>query len=186
MAFIGFRTPHETSRLLGDIDVPGEKVEQGHHHITLLFLGSGVPIEAIAEAVKATYAVTQRTKPFTVRTSRVTCFPVNPEDQDGYPIIARVESDALHDLREELAKSFNDAGVEFNQKFPDYKPHVTLAYSPEPVEDMRIPTIEWGAHEVVLWGGDNGDRKLTVTFPLALAPLDKTAARVAERYLTQK
>lgn len=169
MAFVGLAVPASTSRLFGDIDVPGDKTPRDHHHITLIYIGDNVPIDTLAEAIKATYSVTAQTRPFTVRTTRVASFPVNEDDQQGHPVIAHIESDELHVLRANLADHFKDAGVEFSRKFPKYRPHVTLAYAPEAVEEFRIPTIEWGAHEVVLWGGDEGDQKLTVNFPFALS-----------------
>jgi 2'-5' RNA ligase len=187
MAFVGIAVPASTSRLFGDIDVPGEKTPRDHHHITLVYIGDQIPIEVLAEAIKATYAVTSQTRPFTVRTTRVASFPVNPDDQQGHPVIAHIESDELHELRANLTDHFKDAGVSFNQKYPKYRPHVTLAYAPEAVEEFRIPTIEWGAHEVVLWGGDSGDQRLTVNFPLALshsvtATEAATTDRVVERF----
>lgn len=185
MAFIGLRTPPETSRLLCDIGVPGTKTPRGDHHVTLVFLGSGIGVDVLAEAVKATYSVTSKTRPFTVRTTRVISFPTNPDDQDGHPVIACIESDELHELQADLVRALDEAGVDFSKKFPTYRPHVTLAYSPEPVEEFRIPIIEWGAHEIVMWGGDDGDRKLTVTFPLALRQTAATTAdRVSARFRT--
>lgn len=177
MAFVGLAVPGSASRLFGDIEVPGEKTPRDHHHVTLAYIGDDVPIETLAEAIKATYAVTATTRPFTVRTSRVSSFPVDSDEQ-GHPVVAHIESDELHELRARLTDRFKDAGVDFSKKFPKYKPHVTLAYAPEAVEEFRIPTIEWGAHEVVLWGGDEGDQRLTVTFPFALSP-SVTAAEVA-------
>lgn len=176
MAFIGLAVPHETSRLFSEIEVDGDKTPIGEFHITMMYLGSEVGIDALAEAIKATFAVTSETKPFTVRTSRVTCFPKN---EDGVPIICRVDSDALHELRERLVASFDSLGVEFNRKFPIYKPHVTLSYAEDEIEEFTIPTLEWGAHELVLWGGDEGDRKLIVKFPFSLA--NKTATAVLQR-----
>lgn len=189
MAFIGIEVPHSTARLFGEIEVPGTRESSASLHVTLVYIGSNVAIDAIADAVKATYAVTAKTRPFTVRATRVTSFPVNPDDQGGHPIIARIDSDELHGLRENLVEALDEAGVEFNNKFPEYKPHVTLAYAPEAIEEFRIPTIEWGAHEIVMWGGDEGDGRLTVTFPLALkAPKAVAAAalsqRVAERFMS--
>jgi 2'-5' RNA ligase len=167
MAFIGIRVPAETGRLFSDIEVPGEQVKANTYHVTVLYLGKDLEIDSLAEAIKATYRVTSTTKPFSVRTSRVASFPKN---EDGVPVIARVESDPLHDLRERLVKAFEEAGIEFNNDYPLYKPHVTLAWGDEEIEDeQRIPTtIEWGAHELVLWGGDDGDKKLTATFPFTL------------------
>lgn len=184
MAFIGLQVPHSTARLFGDIDVPGDKVPSTSMHVTLLYIGDNVEIDVLAEAVKATYAVTAATRPFTVRTSRVMSFPINPADQEAHPVVARIESDALHDLQAGLRAAFDGAGIDYSKKFPDYKPHVTLSYAEEAVDDFRIPIIEWGAHEIVMWGGDEGDRKLTATFPLALIPPDETAIarRVASRF----
>lgn len=178
MAFIGLAVPHPTARLLSEIDVDGDKVEVNSSHITIMYLGKDVEIDALADAMKAAYAVTSQTKPFSVRTSRVTCFPKN---DDGVPIIARVDSDALHELRKRLEASFTSREVFFNQKYPIYKPHVTLSYAENEIEEFAIPTLEWGAHELVLWGGDEGDRKLIVTFPFSMS--DKTANGVMNRYL---
>lgn len=168
MAFIGIRVPAETGRLFSDIDVPGDPVKAQSYHVTLLFLGKDLDIDVLADAVKATYKVTSTTKPFSVRTSRVTCFP--PTKDDTVPIIARVESDPLHDLRDRLVKSFEENEVKFDNTYPLFKPHVTLAWAEDELEDEeRIPTtIEWGAHELVLWGGDDGDKKMTATFPFTL------------------
>jgi 2'-5' RNA ligase len=172
MSFIGFRVPHETARLLSELDVPGTKDSTDHFHVTVIHLGDDVPIETLAEALVATFKVTSKTAPFTVSTSRVSCFPVKKSKTsplDGkVPVICRIESDALHTLQQDLKASLKEAGVGFEDKFPEYKPHVTLAWADDSIEDKRIPTVEWGAHELVLWGGDKGDRKLTVTFPFSL------------------
>lgn len=183
MAILAISVPHQTARLFSDIDVPGKREAVSSMHVTLVYIGSDVPIDVLAEAVKATYAVTSKTEPFTVRATRVMSFPVNPDDEDGHPVVARLDSDALHAFRSNLARSLDEAGVEFNKKFPDYKPHVTLAYAPEPVEEFRIPAIEWGAHEIVLWGSDEGDGRLMVTFPFSFgAPeTDSRTAAIARR-----
>jgi len=75
MSFLGLRLPHETARLLSEIEVPGKREDLGSYHITLLFLGDDVSIPVLSKALEATYAVSGRQKPFTVRTSTVTCFP---------------------------------------------------------------------------------------------------------------
>ena len=181
MAFLGLKIPHETARLLAEIECDGKREAPSSYHITLLFLGSDVPIETLAKAVVATHKVVAETRPFTVFTNRVCCFPKN---EDGVPIICRVDSDDLYDLQAKLAKAYDDVGIEYSKKY-EYKPHVTLAYSDKEIEERRIPKLEWGAHEVVLWGGDSGDNRLVVTFPLSLEtspPTRAIAARVAERY----
>jgi len=179
MAFLGLQVPAPTSRLFSEIEVDGDKTALGTYHVTMIYMGKDVPMEVLSEAIKATFEVTSKTRPFSVKTNKVTTFPKN---DDGVPIIARVESEALHDLRAKLVESFQANGVDFNNKYPDYKPHVTLSYAEDSISDFEIPTVEWGAHELVLWGGDDGDRKLVVTFPFSL-DADKTANKVLGRYL---
>jgi len=189
MAFCGLKVPHETARLLSGLEVPGKREPTNNFHVTMFFFGDDVSIDALADITRITFGVTSETKPFTVRTSQVTAFPAGDE---GQPIICRVEADALHDLRDKIKDAYDKAGVEYSNTYPDYKPHVTLAYDPEPegdFEEERIPTVEWGAHELVLWGGDSGDDKLIVTFPFALGDLQDrsaAAARVAQRYLAAR
>lgn len=184
MAFIGLKVPHETARLLGQVKVDGDKVDLSEMHVTVLFLGSNVPIETVTEATKVAYEVTSQTKPFTVATELVTSFPKNP---DGIPIIARVESEPLHELRKALTAAFDAAGIAYDKKYPEYKPHVTLAYlhgAEKAPPDQKLPPLEWGAGEMVLWGGDSGDDKLTVTFPFALAPSKSASYRALVQMAT--
>lgn len=181
MAFLGLAVPHETARLLGGIEVPGKKEPVSSFHVTLFYFGEGIDITVLTRIIGVTYGVTSDTKPFTVRTNRVASFP---KGDDGVPIICHIESDALHDLRDKIKAVYEAAGVDFSNKFPEYRPHTTLAYAEdEGFEEQRIPTVEWGAHELVLWGGDNGDDTLVVHFPFALGDLDKAAVRVAQRFL---
>jgi len=181
MAFLGLAVPHETARLLGGIDVPGDREPTSHFHVTLFFFGDDLDINELAEIIRVAFGVTSQTKPFTVGTSLVTSFP-----SDGNkPIICRVESDELHALRERIRKVFDEEGVEYSQRHPEFKPHVTLAYddSGEDFSDRSIPTVEWGAHELVLWGGNSGDDKLVVSFPFVLTT---KAARVVQRFLESR
>lgn len=173
MAFIGFAVPPSTALVLSDIPVPGDLEAPGTMHVTMLNLGDDVPIEMLSKAMTVAYGVLTTFRPFTMKTSRVTCFPGNSH---GVPIICPVESPELHELHEKLGKALDEAGVFYSKKFPVFKPHVTLAYASKAIPDRSIPTIEWGAHELVLWGGDSGAKRLVVHFPLSLT--DRVAARV--------
>lgn len=180
MALIGIKVPVETGKLLEGIEVPGNLESRAHYHITVCYLGKDVPIEKIAKAVAVTYEVTKATPPFAVRTSRVTCFPKN---DDGVPIICAVESPALHAFRDRLKAAYEASGVTFSNKYPEYKPHVTLSYADEEIEDMHIAPVEWGAHELFLWASDDGDSGVVVTFPLSRLTI---AHRVAARFAASK
>lgn len=174
MSFIGLKLAHETARLLSEIEVPGRKESLDFYHLTVLHLGDSLPIETVARAMVATFQVTSVMQPFTVRLNRVSCFDKNSH---GVPIICRAESDSLHELWSALKTSFDNSGLDYSKKFPEFKPHVTLSYAEEPIEDLRIPTVEWGAHELILWGGDTGDRRVVVTFPLSLNLAKRVACR---------
>lgn len=180
MSFLGLKVPHETARLLGGVEVPGKREAVSSLHVTMFYFGDKLNVERLTEIIRVTFGAVADTKPFTVRTSQLTSFPAGP---DGTPIICRIESDALHDLRDKIKTAYETEGVEYSNNHPDYKPHVTLAYSEEEgFEEKRIPTVEWGAHELVLWGGDSGDDVLVVHFPFVLGDLEKLAARVARRW----
>ena len=181
MAFLGLRVAHETSRILSEIDFSqfGEKVDASEMHVTICYLGKGIDIARVAQMIVPIFNVVQATKPFMVQTSRVTTFP--PNKDDGVPIIARVDSNDLHALKANLIKTLMEKVPDFPpEKWPEFKPHVTLGYSEDPdvnasnIIDITIPTVSWAAHEIVLWGGDKGDNRLIVTFPMSI--LTKTAS----------
>jgi 2'-5' RNA ligase len=175
MAALMLQVPAETARVLHEIPVPGTK-DQGDPHITVMYLGKDVPIERISSMLPVIYDVTSRTLPFSVATSHISNFP--PNDDDGVPVIAKINSPALHRFRDALCAAFDEAELPYDKKFPEYKPHTTLAYSPDPetTVDQDIPEISWGAHELVLWGSDRGTGRLVVKFPLSL-PMAKVATR---------
>jgi 2'-5' RNA ligase len=187
MAFIGLKVPHEIGRLLAQIDYGGHGKPESTDtfHITVAYFGDELPIEKLAGIIMAAFKVTSGTKPFTVQTSRVSVFPPHPE-HGTVPVICRMDSTSLHDLRNALLRQFDADDVEYDKKFKEFRPHVTLAYT-EPGDgaeevtglDLTIPTIEWGVGELVLWGGDEGDNTLVVTFPFALAPSPEPPKREA-------
>lgn len=173
MSFLCVRLPADVSRVLSTIEVPGTPEPPGFMHVTLEYFGPNIPIEEIAKVTVATFEVTQETRPFSMRTSKVTCFN-NPEE---CPVICAVDSPPLHELHDRLRASFDRHGVEYSKKWPDYKPHVTLSYAKEPIEDREIPSIEWGCHELLLCGGDEADQRISVNFPLTLSMSQRIARR---------
>lgn len=169
MALLSMRVPHDTARLLSSLDVPGDKEDVAYMHVTLVYLGEDADMDAILRAIAATYRVTTRTKPFMLRANRISHF-----DGDGekVPIICPIESDELHALQSELRREFDASGVDYSKKFPEYKPHCTLAYETAPLTenvDRPIdPSLQWGAHSVTLWAGRHGDEKLACEFSLTM------------------
>lgn len=165
MAFIGIKVAHEVGRLFRNLDVPGEAVPENDYHITLVCFEDSLPIKEVCKALTATLEVMEEQEPFSVKSDHITCFP--KREDNPCPIIAKFESKELLKLNEKLKKALDDADVEYMKTFKDYKPHMTLAYADEEIEDIKIePTAEFFVYEITLWAGDYGDDRLVVTFPL--------------------
>lgn len=165
MAFLGIRITPEIGRLIKKLEVPGNPETPSEYHITLLCFEDHWPIKEVAKALEATYDIVAKFEPFMVKSNEVAHFP-RYQDQP-IAIIAPLISDELHDLREKLAKEFDKNKIDFKKTFKTYKPHITLAYSDDKYDDYEIdPPIEFVVNEVVLWGGDTGDDRVFITFPL--------------------
>lgn len=175
MAALMIAVPEETSRILGEIPVEGKR--EPHSHITMIHIGKDIPIKVIAGMLPVLYEVTSKTPPFSVSTKKVTNFPAG---DDGVPVICRVESPELHKFRAELKVALDEADISYSNNFPEFKPHVTLAYDPDPDAsyDMSISEISWGVSELVLWGSNRGIGRLVIKFPLSL-PGVRTASIAA-------
>jgi 2'-5' RNA ligase len=114
-------------------------------------------------------------EPFLVKAKKVSHFP--KREDNPIPIIAPIESKELDELHKKLANAFDSDKIEFNKTFRDYKPHITLAYSDDEFDDFKIdPPIEFIVNEVVLWGGDEGDDRVFITFPLKAPERTKHSA----------
>lgn len=165
MAFLGIRVPAEVGRLITGLEVPGKKESVSEYHITILCFDDNWPISEISKALEATYDVVSKISPFRVKAKKVSHFPKH--EDNPIPIIAPIDSDDLHDLHEKLAKAFDSDKIEFKKTFKDFKPHITLAYSDDEHDDFTIePALEFTVSEIVLWGGDHGEDRIFVTFPL--------------------
>jgi len=173
MAALMFTVPEETARILNELPVPGRR-EPHNSHITVVYLGDDTPIERIGELLPVLYDVTSKTLPFSVSTDLITTFPAG---KDGVPVIAKVRSPELHAFRAALCQAMDEAGIEYDNKFPVFKPHVTVAYAKDPdlTFEVDIPEISWSAHELLLWGSNRGTGRLVVKFPLSL-PVGKIAS----------
>lgn len=173
MAFLGIKVPHEICRLFRDFELPGKQESESEYHITILCFDDGLPIKDISKAMEAAFAVTEDFKPFVVSTKKIDCFPPAPNGM--YPVISKITSPELQALNKKLRKSFDKHGVEYNKRFKDYKPHITLAWSEEDMKPFSFDEISFAVNEIVLWGGDHGDDRLFITFPLKSPGKKKTS-----------
>lgn len=176
MAFLGIKIPSDIGNLLAQIDVPEKREPRDQYHVTMFHLGDDTPIEAITKAASAAFEVTSRTKPFQILTKLVTTFPKNPS---GVPVICKVESPPLHDVHARLKAAFDKAGVEYSKKWPEYKPHITLAYAQEATPDQTIAPVSFTVGELYILGGNKGQDRLDIRLPLSM---NTAALRVAARF----
>lgn len=179
MAFLGIKIPADIARLFRGLDLPGEKVAESEYHITVLMFEENWPIKEVAKAMESSFEVLKDTEPFTVSLDKVTCFP--KREDNPCPIIMKVTSKDLQKLNSNLKKEFDKSNIEYSKTFKDFKPHITLSYADREIDDMKIePAMEFTVTEVVLWGGDHGDDRIFITFPL------KGIATKKHSYLLQK
>lgn len=164
MAFLGIKIPISTARLLAEIDIPGKKTGVHEMHITMLMFDDNWPISELAKSMEATYDIVSETKPFIVSIEEVTHFP--KREDKPCAVIAPVVSNELHDLNKKLRKKFDKQDIEFDKKFKDFKPHVTLAYADEEPKKFKIDSLQFAVEEIILFGGDHGDSRIFVTMPL--------------------
>lgn len=164
MAFLGIKITEDVAKHLKKISVPGKKEKSSEYHITILYLGENINLDTITNAIKATYKVCEKFNPFEIWYDMLTCFP-SENDKGLHPIILRVKSEELMKLFKKLSKHFDKEDIFFSKKF-DYNPHTTLSYSRKPIEEKSIKPIKMQVSELVLWAGDEGDEKMSITFSL--------------------
>lgn len=184
MAFVGLRVPHDAARLLEELDVPGERLSASDMHVTILYLGKDVPVVELAKAFVAAYGVARSTRPLAVTLSSASSFPAG---KDGVPVICLIDSPELQKLHSDLKAEFTRLGLPFSDKFPDYRPHVTLSYVKDQVPDgyaVDAPfpgPLVFSSHELTIWGGDDGDGRVMVSLPFVLSPVERMASRIVGR-----
>jgi 2'-5' RNA ligase len=166
MAVIGIAINHETARLIQEIKCPGNRVDSSTLHVTLLCLGQNIPIKTLSKAICGAYEVFKETEPFWLKISSVSCFATTQEGQMS-PIIAPIISPTLQKLHSSLKREMRKEKVDYDVKYK-YRPHVTLSYNDGAIKKAKIEPIEWSVQEVILWGSEEGDKKIFTVFPLSL------------------
>jgi 2'-5' RNA ligase len=132
---------------------PTLKEDDSPAHITTLYLGSQ-DYDMEDKIIISAYEVAENIEPFECELNGLGYFPKN---QDGVKVaFVKVKSSGLHSLRNKLVKSVNEHKVEWENTWPEFKPHVTLAY----MEDLdaeygkKIPTGKWTCGSMEVWGFD--------------------------------
>lgn len=93
-------------------------------HVTVLFVGD-MQIQLEERLKETVESICEKTKPFTVSIEKPRRF-INDKDQTV--IHSPIKSNRLHDFHDELKKQLLSNQVQVDNKFPEYKPHVTIEY----------------------------------------------------------
>src|SRR5512135_1733546 len=150
------RLPTIAATNLSEIKVPGDCTPMHEMHVTLAFLGNSVPIEQVFRSVACCYMLAQEFKPFDLTAALLMSFPADPEGR--IPVIARIVTPQLFDMRERLIQLLEKNKVEYSKRHPQYKPHVTLSYAQESLQPQTIAPVRWPAQWLTGWGGEEADQ----------------------------
>jgi 2'-5' RNA ligase len=121
-------------------------------HVTILYCGD-LPLLFEEKMVEVVRKVCEQVKPFEVSFKRPDFF-INAENEKI--IHSPVKSKKLHDFNSVLKSSLLLNQVPVENKFPEYKPHVTIGYLKENEEDIYssiVPVGKWTIDSVWIWGG---------------------------------
>lgn len=186
MSLICLELSEDQIQPLWDVQVPGKPEPQNKAHITLIYTGKGGSVEEDRDLLVCLEKVARGQRPIVLSVSKVDAFEPS-ESSDGLrPIIGKVTSKPLQALRALLVEKLADAGVQFKNTFPDFSPHVTLAYqeageSFEPF-DLPIP-LKLTVTSVSCLFGEHGDvQQTSVVFPLKRSRKE-ASRRVVRRWL---
>jgi len=164
MAMIAIPISSDVSRLFRGIDLEDNVVRDVSDHITLFYLGDNISVHEVIKMIPTIFDITSKMEPFELSCSKVTCFP---KGKKGYPIIGEIKSKQLMELREKIRRIFERKGIKYDNKFPEFKPHVTLGFSKKKVKNFKINKT-WLATQMSIYGGDTADTRLFVNFPFDL------------------
>lgn len=116
-------------------------------HITVLYLGEGLPDEAVSEVVGAVQAEAMEVVPTSLRLPAMRAFPHGP---DGTPVVVELEDAyGLSYLNERLLRRL--AHVVTARQHRRYRAHLTLGYAAEPLSAEALTKLsELKAGELVV------------------------------------
>ena len=157
---------HHAARLDSVLeDVP----RSGPYHVTLTYLPNQGRADVGDKLLTAVKNAVDKSSPLVLSHENLLSF----EDHgDGFPAIVAVraaspaEPTALHDLKALIDHELKELGVEYSQKWPVFKPHITIGYTDVPVVPAKC-WHAWVPSAVEIWYGlDASEGKDSVHLPL--------------------
>ena len=128
-----------------------QKEDSSPTHITILQLGSIVPVLE-KKLLQVVNEVCEATKPFVVSLKRPRRF-VN--DKGQIILHSPVKSGRLVKFHDNLRTALLNAGIQVDNKFPIFKPHVSIAYCNNKKELKYYrqfrPEGEWIVNSIWIW-----------------------------------
>jgi len=122
-------------------------------HVTVLYIGD-MPRQFEKKLIKVVGSICEKIRPFKLRLGRPRKF-VNDEGQ--IILHSPVKSNRLHKLNDLLKQELMNNQINVVNKFPEYKPHVTIAYCNSRKELKAFkdvhPEGEWMIDSLWVWGG---------------------------------
>ena len=123
-------------------------------HVTFLYIGDFKNKAEQAELVEKLQEVFRKYWP-KVRASldKLEYFDHPDKDRRVPHVSVKFDKD-LSGFKHRVKQELQDAGIEVGDKFPEFKPHVTLAYLPgmDGAWDGPVPEGSWDFDEMEIWG----------------------------------
>ena len=128
-----------------------QKEDKSPCHITILQLGSVIPALE-KKLLRIINEVCEATKPFVVSLKKPRKF-VN--DKGQIILHSPVKSGRLVKFHDNLRAALLNAGIQVDDKFPEFKPHITIAYCNNRKElkyyKQFKPQGEWIVNSIWIW-----------------------------------
>ena len=164
MTFLHLPIPSNISSILQSIPLSGKIVRPDpSDHATLFYFEQEIDLDYALKIIPIVQKVTTKVKPFIINFSKFSSFP---SGKYGTPIICPIKSSELIKLRSEIKNAFEDNDIEFSNKFPQFKPHVTLGYYEEE-HSGKFNEVAFPCNKIIFeLNSDNKEKEiLKVEFP---------------------
>lgn len=180
MAMLCVKIPANVAHILSQHQVPGKREPKEGLHITLIHFGDALALTEVTKITESLFPVLSDLKPIPIYTDTIDAFPGG---EDGYPLICPIVSSELHEAQSQVRRALDCSAIEYSKKFPDFKPHLTLSYSPDLIPKQSIPPTSFIASDIYLVGGSRDKDTVDVRFPLQ--GMKRASLRVAARHLRE-
>lgn len=130
----------------------GEGNDNSPPHITLLYCGT-VPEHMEDKMEEVCKQVCTNFKSFNVKIKKPRKFINDKNETIRHSPIASLRLKRFHECMKE---AFMQAGLPLSDKYPDYKPHITIEYIPQGQKSQYKeikPQGQFKVEEVHMWGG---------------------------------